>query len=209
MKRITGIVFMVLGSVLLIGALALFLYNRREADMAAEAVADALLSVQSVISEKPVEKNAEGEPVNRDIISVREDGNNPAPLMVAEIDGYGYIGILSFPTLMLELPVMSDWDYVRLKIAPCRQFGNPRTNNLVIAAHYYDSHFGRLSALNIDDIVVFTDVEGTAITYLVKNIEILGPHEVSAVKDSPWDLLLYTCTYDISRRFAVGCLRAE
>ena len=34
-----------------------------------------------------------------------------------EINGYRYIGFLSIPDLKLELPIMSTWNYRKLKIA--------------------------------------------------------------------------------------------
>ena len=47
----------------------------------------------------------------------------------AQIDGYDYIGTLTIPALELELPVMAQWDYDRLTIAPCRQFGTTQTDD--------------------------------------------------------------------------------
>ena len=61
-------------------------------------------------------------------------------MTVVEIDGYGYVGVLTIPTLELELPVMSEWDAARLKIAPCRYSGSTKTRDLVIAGHNYTTH---------------------------------------------------------------------
>lgn len=55
-----------------------------------------------------------------------------ATMTVVEINGYDYVGYLSVPKLDLELPVMSDWDYDRLKTVPCRHFGSTKTDDLVI-----------------------------------------------------------------------------
>ena len=41
-----------------------------------------------------------------------------------EIDGNLYIGYLSIPVLELELPVLTDWSYAKLKVAPCHYFGS-------------------------------------------------------------------------------------
>ena len=65
------------------------------------------------------------------------------------INGYDYIGVLEIPALNLTLPIMADWDYDRLKIAPCRQFGSVETNDLVIAGHNYKTHFGYLDQLQV------------------------------------------------------------
>ena len=109
----------------------------------------------------------------------------------------------------LKLPVMSKWDYTRLQIAPCRQFGSSRTDDLVIAAHNYRNHFGRLKELAVGDSVAFTDMEGIVNTYRVEKVETLQPTEVAAVQNSGHDLVLYTCTKGGKTRVTVFCDRAE
>ena len=133
----------------------------------------------------------------------------PPELTVVEIDGYDYIGYLSIPALELTLPVMSEWDYERLKIAPCRQFGSPQTDDLVIAAHNYKTHFAYLSSLSPGDSVTFTDMDGTVNTYTVDKLETLTPTSVDAVQNSGYDLVLYTCTYGVDTRIAVFCTRSS
>lgn len=116
---------------------------------------------------------------------------------------------ISIPKLELELPVMSEWDYVRLKIAPCRQFGSSRTDDLVIAAHNYESHFGYLYQLELGDQVIFTDMDGIENLYEVTGLDTLNPIEVDAVQNSGHDLVLYTCTYEGKTRVTVFCDRKK
>ena len=71
--------------------------------------------------------------------------------------------------------------YPRLKIAPCRQFGSSRTDDLVIAAHNYESHFGKLTSLTAGDSVTFTDMDGIVNEYVVNKVEVLDPHSVEEV----------------------------
>ena len=130
-------------------------------------------------------------------------------MVIKEIDGYGYIGYLSIPALQLDLPVMSEWDYGRLKISPCRYYGSTKTDNLVIAAHNYRFHFGYLGHLKIGDTVVFTDMESEKHIYQVTSVEQLMPTDVDKVKDSGDDLILYTCTYGGAKRITVRCSYAE
>ncbi len=40
-----------------------------------------------------------------------------------EIDGQYYLGYISIPAIGIELPVLSEWSYANLKIAPCRYEG--------------------------------------------------------------------------------------
>ena len=39
-------------------------------------------------------------------------------MTVTELNGWDYIGYLSIPSIGLELPVLSQWSYAGLKIAP-------------------------------------------------------------------------------------------
>ena len=100
------------------------------------------------------------------------------------------------------------WDYDRLKIAPCRQFGSSRTDDLVIAAHNYDTHFGKLRELSEGETVLFTDMEGIVSTYCVEKLETLSPDAVDTVLNSGYDLVLYTCTKGGRTRVIVFCDRA-
>ena len=78
-----------------------------------------------------------------------------------EIDGQRYIGTLRLESLGLTLPIISEWDYTRLRIAPCRYAGSAYLDNMVIAAHNYESHFGQLKNLSQGEQITFTDIDGT------------------------------------------------
>lgn len=130
----------------------------------------------------------------------------PAPTQSVS---YEYIGILSIPYLELELPVMAEWDYKRLKIAPCRQYGDAKSDDLVIAAHNYRSHFGELSDLPDGMQIVLTETDGTVNNYVLQRIETVDPEAVEAVLNSGNDLVLYTCTPGGKMRVAAFCDREE
>ena len=127
-------------------------------------------------------------------------------MVIKEINGYGYIGYLSIPALQLDLSVMSEWDYGRLKISPCRYYGSTKTDNLVIAAHNYRFHFGYLGHLKPGETVVFTDMESEKHIYQVTAVEQLMPTDVDKVKDSGDDMILYTCTYGGAKRITYGAV---
>ncbi len=122
-------------------------------------------------------------------------------------DGFGYIGCLSLPELGLELPVMEEWDYDRLRIAPCRQFGSTLSDDLVLAAHNYPEHFGRIGELSAGAEVNFTDMDGLLHSYSVAEVRELEPEAVDAVEHSGHALVLYTCTLGGGHRVAVFCDR--
>ena len=132
-----------------------------------------------------------------------EDGSTPDPTALPEsmpevmADGYAYIGYVRIPSLELELPVLSDWDYEKLRIAPCRQFGSLYTEDLVIAAHNYDRHFGHLKELEPGAAASFTDMAGNRMEFVLAEIRILDPNDPVSEEDvssSGHAMVLYTCT---------------
>ena len=135
---------------------------------------------------------------------------NPEMDMSGEkIDGQQYIGVLRIPALSLELPVISEWSYPNLKIAPCRYAGSAYLDNMVVAAHNYYSHFGYLKNLSQGDEVIFTDMAGNVFRYEVVEIETLSPFAVDEMTSGDWDLTLFTCTVGGATRVTVRCERID
>ena len=200
---------MLLGTALIFGALSLFIYNQHE-DAEAEIVrANLIPQLMEVIEENdksPTEPMTYEQPVGTPIeyldLSAFE-------MTEVEIDGYAYIGYLSIPALELELPIMADWDYTRLQIAPCRYTGSVRGADLVLMAHNYASHFGGLSKLSVGDSVIFTDMDGVVTVYQVVAQDILDPYAVEEMTAGDFDLTLFTCTYGGKSRVTVYCDRAS
>lgn len=128
---------------------------------------------------------------------------------VKEKNGQAYIGVLEIPALNLTLPVISEWDYDRLKKAPCRYDGSAYLDNLVIAAHNYKTHFGNLKKLNAGDSVIFTDAVGNRFEYEVVLTETLMPRDVKEMKSGEFALSLFTCTVGGSYRVTVRCDRVQ
>ena len=178
-----------LGAVLVLAALTLFLWNWHEAKQAERSTEEIL---PQLIQE--IERQPQGDPYD------------PAMTEV-EIDGYQYIGYLMIPSLELQLPVMSEWDYTRLRIAPCRYTGSTKTDDLVIAAHNYARHFGMLSKLVPGDPVYFMDMDGILSSYEVVEVNVLNPTAVEEMTSGEYDLTLFTCTYGGQSRVTVRCNR--
>ena len=125
-----------------------------------------------------------------------------------EIAGDYYIGVLEIPSLGISLPVIGEWDDDALQIAPCRYSGSAYTGNLVIAAHNYQTHFGRIKTLSSGDQMIFTDVKGRSFLYEVAAVETIQSTAVEEVLNEEWDLTLFTCTIDGFERVAVHCLKS-
>lgn len=183
---------MIFGTVLIIAALSLFLWNRYQDRKAGDAADKILLRI-----EEQIERNDNG---GTDPVDLYD--NNMTEM---ELDGNKYIGYLSLPSLGLELPVMSEWSYPGLRISPCRYSGSAKTNNLVIAAHNYSRHFGYIKNLIPGDRVTFTDMDGIITEYQVTEVDTLNPAAVKEVTDSGYALTLFTCTYGGQNRVVVRC----
>ncbi len=189
----------------MLSALLLFLYNGLE-DCRAGQQAELLMDdIHSAITE---ETDPTTKPTEIEIEITESQETLPAEMPVVMIDGYEYIGYISIPDLELELPVMAEWDYNRLKIAPCRHFGSSRTDDLVVAAHNYKTHFASLSDLKSGAEVIFTDMDGIENRYVIMHDpKVLASDAVDAVQNSDYDLVLYTCTPGGTSRVVAFCNR--
>lgn len=132
--------------------------------------------------------------------------NPEMEMPTVEIDGQAYIGVLAIPVLDLELPVISEWSYPRLKLAPCRFQGSAYLDDLIIVAHNYRSHFGGLKNLRPGDKVTFTDAEGNVFRYAVAELETLGGNDLEKLEGGGWDLTLVTCSLSGKSRVTVRCV---
>lgn len=191
MPKKSGVILISLGAVLILAALLLFLYNRSEDRRAGQEAESLLEDVRSSMA-----ANADPDPQEEPVEEIT----------------YDYAGVIAIPDLSLELPVIDQWSYARLKVAPCRQSGAAADGDLVIAAHNYKSHFGYLDRLEPGASVIFTDMEGTVYRYAVEEIRQLEPEDaedVSSVFSSEYPLVLYTCTPGGKARVAVFCRWAE
>lgn len=198
------------GLLLMAAALCLGAYNLRESRKAEKSAADTVQQLQQLLPTEPLQPPQETEaqevpadPAEQEIPDYILDPNRDMP--VQNIFGYDYIGMLEIPALDLLLPVMADWDYNRLQIAPCRYTGSPYLGNLVIAAHNYPSHFGNLQNLSEGDEVTFTDMDRNVFTYEVVAIESLQPTAVEEMTAGEYDLSLFTCTVGGNYRVTVRC----
>lgn len=223
--RKAGIVCLTVGAVLIVSALLLLVHNRMEDRRAGEAAEQVMPEIMEIITAKqtPAAETEETEKTEEPAEEVREEEELPAEpeepseeeaeespkMTVEQIAGYGYIGILSIPSLGLDLPVMDECTDGNLKKAPCRYHGSTAEDNLVIAGHNYRQHFGYLSNVNYGDEVTFTDMDGTVHRYEVGLVEVLAATAVDEMNNSDWELSLYTCTYSGTERITVRCERTE
>ena len=198
-----GTGLMALGLVLILAAAAVTGYNLLEARNAGEASA---VLVQEIQAQLP----APTLPPDQEIVLPAETLPDyvrfPGMEMpVVTLDGADYIGTLEIPVLELTLPVMADWSYPALKTAPCRYEGSAYTGDLILMAHNYDSHFGRLKDLRPEDAVLLRDMEDNLFSYRVVELETLDADAVDYMSAGDWDLTLFTCTYGGQSRVTIRC----
>ena len=208
MRKGFGILCLLLGVTCLLGAIGLVFYNRWEAENAQVISQDLLADVQTLIEQPPTQPSLPDDPESLPDVTLPvlpELETVPEEMATVRVDGYDCIGILSIPVLELKLPVLADWSYSKLQKAPCHYYGTYYETDFVIAAHNYNSHFGRLSQLQPGDLILFTDVSGKDHFYEVVLTETLPPQATQEMICSGFGLSLYTCTPGGGSRVTVRC----
>ena len=220
MKNNTWKLVVLLGTLMIAAAGMLCLYNIQQ-NNDAEAYSEAILeALKSRIPEPPPESVPEPaetapDPAKEDLFAYYEDNADaPVESETAEIviGNAAYCGYLTLPSLRLELPVMSRWSYPNLKLAPCRYSGSAQTNDLIIMAHNYSSHFGRIGELTTGSQFSFTDTNGIAHPYTVSFIEVIEGQDVEQMfsgQSVDWDLTLSTCTLSGQSRVTIRADRLD
>ena len=181
-----------LGLLLMAAALLLCLQNLREDKRAGEVAGRAAAALETGAAKERLAEPTVSE-------EVRE-------MPVITIDGREYIGTLEIPALKLKLAVLAECTPEGLKTAPGRFSGSVYTDDLVIGAHNYASHFGRIGTLAQGESVLFTDGEGRCHGFRVEKTELLEPDAVEEMTQSSWDLSLFTCTPGGGQRLTVRCM---
>lgn len=203
MKANRGTVWINAGLLLIAAALFLSAYNERESHEARDSARQVIAQLCDALPTEAGDDEAEPTTLPESLPDVQRE------MPVKTINGRDYIGVLSIPSLELELPVISQWDYAALKVAPCRYSGSLYQNNLIICAHNFATHFGKLKNLRVGDIAIFTDMEENAVTFQMVERETLEPTDLEGMEAGDWDMTLYTCTVGGQSRVTVRFVREE
>ncbi len=212
MKKTKGKYLILVGALLLLSAAALIIFNSVQDKKSGEQASKILTALEPQINEQlsssaSLSELTEPQTATENLFEKYEEPSK-APEKTIEIDGNSYIGMVVIPSLDIKLPVMSEWSYDKLKISPCRYFGRADDNNLIIAAHNYNSHFGGISKLSGGDEIRFISADGVEYIYEVTQTESLNGADVETMKSDDadsWSITLFTCT--LSGRNRV-CVRA-
>ena len=222
-RRRKGSFCITLGVLLIAAALLLIVYNLWDSGRAKEASGDILEKMEAAMTD------------DRWALPGYIDPDGEMPTL--DVDGYAYIGILEIPSLGLRLPVMDQWDYDRLRYSPCRYSGSYYSQDLVICAHNFASHFGPIRNVDMGADVYLITVKGQVLHYQVANRETMKPKAIEEMTGNTqagnaqasniqggntqngnsqsgniqeeWALTLFTCNLGGQTRCAVRCVLAE
>jgi sortase A len=190
MKIKSGSILMTIGLLLIVGAATLTFMNIRDEQNAGEESRKVLDALVNVIPEN---------------LTQQSELYESSVMQTVVIDGREYIGRLDIPAIEVSLPVLKDLSLADLKIAPCRYEGSFLTDNMIIGAHNFKTHFANLKKLVGNDEVIFTDVNAVKYVYRVVDIELLLYNESPKLESGDWDLTLFTCTPGGRNRVTVRC----
>ncbi len=218
-KKSKGRFLIIIGTMLIISALSLTLYNlgvQRSAEdkknvllsgIKSSIVADISDGSQQAVPDEEYTDYVPEKP--SDMITDLENADIPVKkLREVNVNGVDMIGIVQIPCLGVELPVTSDWNYKLMKKAACRYQGELLENNLIICAHNYSDFFGHLDALNSGDVIYFVDMDGVRYTYEVVQTELVDGYDVDEMINGggEWDMTLFSCTWNGKSRVTVRAL---
>ena len=211
--KTAGCLLVIVGLCLILSSGLLIGYNLLDSRRAEESAVQSMAELQEILPDTivPAERFTSTQIVQNDQIDPTVDVpfyviNPQIEMLEHKVDGIPYIGILEIPCLELELPIISRWSNANARKAPCRYKGSVYSDDIIICAHNYKSHFGKLSTLSIGDVVLFTDIEGNQFQYQVVEFEVMDGTAIEQMESGNWDLTLFTCTAGGKSRIA---LRAE
>lgn len=195
-RRTVGVLLMAVG-VLLVGTAIFLIVRNSYLDRAAGvASADALEKIDAYISE------------NADATAPTDLSDDPdAGYEILTVGTAPFFGTIDIPAADIRLPLIDVFSYDYLDIAPCRYRGSIAGDDLVIIAHNYASHFGRLSSLGVTDRVQITLLSGTPYAYTVVDTEEINGYDVERLDEGEWDLTLFTCDPSGQYRHVIRCQR--
>lgn len=134
----------------------------------------------------------------------------PQRILPTDIDGFEIIGKLEIPKINLSTYILSETSNESLDKSVTKLCG-PNINevgNFCILGHNYNKSnmFGKLKKLEINDIIILTNVYGHQVQYIVYDIYKVYPNEVECLSQETYsnrDVTLITCTMGAIKRLVV------
>lgn len=192
-RVLTGAVFITCGIAMIATAVIISVTNIAESDNARKESERLLDELNDVVNS------------HTDVERFLEDPPPPGEMKVETVEDADMVGVVTIPSIGISLPVMNDWSYPNLRKTACRYSGSVEDGNLIVLAHNYTYHFGKLKKLKPGDIVEFRDNYGQTHIYTVSKRETLGGRELNKLVGTDYPLTLFTCTYGGASRVVVRC----
>ena len=195
------------GMILIFASLGLHLMQEQRDSMAGQ-------NAQILMEQLALSKNTPIVPTESDLPEPEAPESSEAPEMNSsvmpekEYMGYAMIGSLRVPSVGIELPILSSWDYDLLNVTACRYSGSIATGDLILLGHNYKSHLGPLRNVQIGDLLEFESVNGVTYRYVVAQVEQLHKSEGERLS-ADYALSVFTCTLGGNHRIVVRCNPAE
>jgi sortase A len=205
MKSKKGLFCILIGIAMIVAALSLALFNYFQSQKSGDVAQEYLSELIELIPEDDVCELPAEMPSEDNILAEYGIQDNLPEEATAEIDSYNFLGYITIPDIGIELPVLSEYRYENLKISPCRYSGTVAEGNLIICAHNYSTHFGRINELNTGSVIYFTECSGEVHEYEVIETNLIDGYNSAAMSegDDEWDLTLFTCTLGGTNRVTV------
>ena len=120
-----------------------------------------------------------------------EDDRANTDMSVLQFEGKDYVCLLEVPAFDVCLPVQSQWDAKELVYGPCRFWGSCYDGTMILGGSGLKGQFDFCQQLDLDDLVVITDMEGTEFTYHVERIDRSQTVPFEKLSDSSYSLTLF------------------
>lgn len=201
---------MALGLVLLCAAGVMYAFNERQDALAGQSAQALLAELNHDLQWNPSFTLAPELPAPSQASEEPSAAPEPSPEPIqTTLSGYDLLGVLSVPDVGVELPILSEWSYDLLKVAPCRYAGTLAGGDLILLGHNYKSHFAPLSRVAVGDTVEFVDAGGVTWTYRVDQVETLHKSEAERLPSPDHELTIFTCTHGGQDRLVLRCKMAS
>lgn len=134
----------------------------------------------------------------------------PQRILPTDIDGFEIIGKLEVPKINLSTYILSETNNESLNKSVVKLCG-PNINevgNFCVLGHNYNkaNMFGNLKKLEINDIIILTNIYGHQVQYIVYDIYKVYPNEVECLNQETYgnrDVTLITCTMGAIKRLII------
>lgn len=149
-------VILILGCLLVLAGLALVPVSRHWEKQNAAGARDTAMELLSRMPE-----------TTRGLPHTRQNSTMP----VLQLEGVDYAAVLEVPLFDAVLPVAAGWDAGALRRQPCRYYGSPWDNTLVIGGADGKGQLDFITRIDVGTQVLITDMTGAQFAYRVRTVE--------------------------------------